>query len=457
VVGAHWPLQVVRMARRAWLGVAGTVVLSANAMAQNADGVLLGTEAALTGGAVLATAHDPAGAYYNPAGLAALPAATLQVSGSAYQLQTLRLSRYVNTTLPWERVEQTVQSTDYSAVPSVGAFGYRLSPRAGAALGVWLPAHNSVALVSDVHRTGPFTAGGSTVQVDYTQRIALAQRLDRTYFGAAIGLALLRNVRIGAAAFLVYQREETFFDLSAGALFGGSSPAQQGGTAGISVRGAPSQFALRLTAGVQWTLTPAVTVAMAMKTPAISLVTVGSLTTVFQTTSLLPGGAPSIGIAVAQTPPDRIAEPWRVSLGADLSMHWASVRPELDWQPPEGSRHGVLNARVGVRREVNPDVAWGFGLFTDRSRERSPSGQLVVDYYGIAAGVDLRPPPVRAARGPGATWDMRASVAVRYAVGFGQAQRLTANLFASQGGAPPDTAGALAQAFTVSVGGTAQF
>lgn len=57
--------------------VAAALAVTARAAAQNADGVLLGTEAALTGGAVLATAHDAAGAYYNPAGLASLAASTL--------------------------------------------------------------------------------------------------------------------------------------------------------------------------------------------------------------------------------------------------------------------------------------------------------------------------------------------------------------------------------------------
>jgi hypothetical protein len=451
-------LQLVDMVRRAWFAALGAVVLTGRAAAQNADGVLLGTEAALTGGAVLATAHDAAGAFYNPAGLAAIPGSTLQVSGSAYQLQSLRLAHFVSTTLPWARLDQTVTSTDFSAIPSVGAYGYRLSPRVGAAVGVWVPAQNSLVLLSDVHSTGPFTAGGSTVQIDYTQRIALTQRIVRTYFGAAMGFALRPSLNVGVAGFLVYQREETFFDLSAGALAGGTNPAQVGGTASVSIRGAPSAFALRLTAGAQWTLSPEVTIAAAVKSPAVSLVTLGSISTSVEFASLLPGSPPSIGVAIAQTTPDRIAEPWRLSVGAELGVLGASVRPELDWQAPEGGRRGVLNARVGLRRDVNADLAWGVGLFTDRSRERTGSGNLVVDYYGIAAGVDLRPPQVRAARGVGGTWDMRASLALRYSVGFGEAQRLTANAIESSGAAAPSAnARVVAHSLTVSLGGTAQF
>src|SRR6516165_6032428 len=103
-----------------------TVLVAGRAGAQNADGILLGAEAALTGGAVLATAHDAAGAYYNPAGLAALPASTLQVSGSVYQLSSVRLGSFVRTTLPWTRLDQTLTATDWNTVPSVAVYGFRL-------------------------------------------------------------------------------------------------------------------------------------------------------------------------------------------------------------------------------------------------------------------------------------------------------------------------------------------
>lgn len=422
-------------------------------MAQNADGILLGTEAALTGGAVLSTAHDAAGAYYNPAGLAALPASTLQVSGSVYQLSSFRLRSFVRTNLPWTRIDQSLTATDWSSAPSVAVYGLRLSPRLGLALGVWIPARESISLVSTVHSAGPVAAGGTLVQVDYTQQIAFTQRIERSYFGAAAGLALRPGLRVGTAAFLVYERAEEFLDVFAAALT--DSP-QSGATAGASTRGAPSQLAARLGVGFQWDAAPTWSVAAALKTPALALVTMGGVTTVVQSASLLPGAPPTVAFSQAPSPVSGIAEPWRVAVGSAIAVGETSLRAELDWQAPQAGRHGVVNARVGLHRTATPDFAWGLGLFTDRSREDVRSGALSVDYYGVAAGVDYRPPPVRSARQPGAAWDVRASLAVRYALGVGDVERAEANPFTAAPSAPSN-ASVLAHALSLNVGALMQF
>jgi hypothetical protein len=446
------------MLRRARAAIVGAIFVAGLASAQNADGVLLGTEAALTGGAVLSTAHDAAGAYYNPAGLAALPGSTLQVSGSAYQLSIVRLRSFARTTLPWTNIDQTLTSTEWTSAPSVAVYGFRLSPRLGVALGIWVPARDSISLVSTVRSTGPFAAGGAVVQVDYTQRIAFTQRIERTYFGAAAGFELRPGLRVGSAMFVVYEHAEEFFDLFAGAVTDSSSPAQSGATASASTRGTPSQIAARLGAGVQWDLSPTFSVAAAVKTATLALVSLGDVTSVVASASLLPGAPPSVGFSLGVDPRAAIAEPWRVAVGNALAVGGASLRAELDWQAPRAGRHGVVNGRAGLLRTASPDFSWGAGLFTDRSREEVRSGALSVNYYGVAAGVDYRPSPVRAARRPGSIWDARASFAVRYAVGIGEVQRLEANPFASTAApAPPSTARALVHVLTVNIGALLQF
>ena len=160
--------------------------------------------------------------------------------------------------------------------------------------------------------------------------------------------------------------------------------------------------------------------------------TFGGETTVVQAASLLPGATPAVTFGLAPNPVNGISEPWRVAAGSAVALGGTSLRAEVDWQAPRAGRQGVLNGRAGLLRTATPDFAWGMGLFTDRSREVARSGALAVDYYGVAAGVDYRPPPVRAARQPGAVWDMRASLAVRYALGFGEVTRLEANPFTSR-------------------------
>jgi hypothetical protein len=447
---------VTTMLRRARAAVLGAVLVAGRAAAQNADGVLLGAEASLTGGAVLATTRDAVGAYYNPAGLGAMTASSLQVSGSAYQLSSIRLRSFVRTTLPWTSIDQSVSSTDWSTAVSVAAYGFRLSPRLGLALGLWVPAGGAISLVSTLHSSGPFTAGGSTFQADYTQRIALVQRIERTYLGAAAGYALRPGLRVGASAFLVYEKEEDFFDVFAGVLTSSPNPAQEGATASASIRGTPSEIAARLGAGVQWELSPALTVAAALKTPSLALVSMGEITTVTQLASLLPGADPSVGFSQQLSSQPGIAEPWRLALGAALAAAGTSLRAELDWQAPRAGQRGVLNGRLGLRRAVGGDLAWGAGVFTDRSREDARSGALAVDYYGVAVGVDYRLSPVRAVRPAGAAWDVRAYLAVRYALGVGEVERLQANPFDSTS-APSSTARVLAHALSVNAGGILEF
>jgi hypothetical protein len=427
---------------------------AARASAQNADGILLGTEAALTGGAVLSTTHDAAGAYYNPAGLAALPASTLQVSGSAYQLSSIRLRDFVSTTLPWTRIAQTLTASDWTTVPSVAVYGLRMSPRLGLALGVWVPGSDSISLVSTVRSAGPLRAGGA-VQVDYTQQIALTQRIERTYFGAAAGLELGPGLRVGAAGFVVYEHTEEFFDIFAGAV---TSTADSGATASASIRGTPSVLAGRLGAGFQWDVSPAWSVAAALKTPALALITLGDVTAVSQAASLLPGEPPAFVFSAAPSSVGTSAEPWRVAAGSAFAVGGASLRAEVDWQAPRAGRHGVLNGRAGLLRTATPELAWGLGLFTDRSREDVRSGAISLDYYGVAAGVDYRPPPVRSARQPGATWDVRTSLAVRYALGVGDVARLEADPFGALAApSTPTSASVLAHALAVNLGVLMQF
>jgi len=331
----------------------------------------------------------------------------------------------------------------------------RLSPRLGLALGVWIPARESISLVSTVHSAGPVAAGGTVVQVDYTQQIAFTQRIERSYFGAAAGLGLRTGLRIGTAAFLVYERAEEFLDVFAAALTGSS---QTGATAGASTRGAPSQLAARLGVGFQWDAAPTLSVAAALKTPALALVTMGGVTTVIQSASLLPGAPPTVAFSQAPSPVSGIAEPWRVAVGSAIAVGDTSLRAELDWQAPQSGRHGVVNARAGLHRTASPDFAWGLGIFTDRSREDVRSGALSVDYYGVAAGVDYRPPPVRSARQPGAAWDVRASLAVRYALGVGDVERAEANPFTSTAApSTPSTASVVAHALSLNVGALMQF
>ena len=425
-----------------------------HAAAQNADGILLGMEAATTGGAVLATAGDPATAFYNPAGLAAVDGPSVQFSASAYSVSTMRLGHFVDTTLPWTTAEQSVRASSLYSVPAVAAYGLRLRDGLGVAAGVWVPSHDVVAFASELRTEGPWAPGGSVTRATYEQHLSLSQKLDRTYFGAAAGMALRPGVRVGLSGFVTYDAAEEFVSLFAVATTDSPVPAERGATASVTSSGAPTQLAFRFGAGAQWEVSPALVLAFAAKTPSLAFARSGTVSTIASATSLLPVAPPAIAFVQDRGAPLRLAEPWRLSAGGAVAAGAWSLRAEADWQAAVSGRQDVVNARLGALHR-GADVRWGAGLFTDRSGADPGTGALAVDFYGATAGVSLRPWPVRAARRAGGAWDVWTSVAVRYATGRGEARGLAVAPLGG-GGAPP-TASVRVDDLTVSLGGLVRY
>ena len=411
-------------------------------------------EAVTTAGAVVAVTGDAATAYYNPAGLAGLEGPTVQVSGSAYSASVMRLGRFVETTLPWTKTDQSVRTTSLYSVPSVAAYGFRVRPGFGVAAGIWVPSHEVVAFTSDLRSEGAWTPGGSVTHASYEQHLSVSQKLDRTYFGAAAGLAVAPRVRVGLSGFVTYDAAEDFVSLFAVATTDSPVPEERGGAVSITSSGTPTQLALRFGGGVQWDVTPVLTLGIAAKTPSVVLARQGAITTTTSLTALFPGVPPAIVFGQGQGEPLRLVEPWRITGGGAAALGALSLRAEADWQTPTPGQRGVVNARLGALFDAG-HVRWGAGLFTDRTRNLASSGGLAVDYYGATAGLFYRPAPVRDARARGGVWDLWTNLGVRYAHGTGHATGVgAAPLGGSQ--APP-SATVCVDTFSVTLGGLVQF
>ena len=282
----------------------------------------------------------------------------------------------------------------------------------------------------------------------------MSQKLDRTYFGAAAGLALAPHVRIGLSGFVTYDAGENFVSLFAVATTDSQVPEERGGTVSITSSGKPTQFALRFGGGVQWDVTPALTLALAAKTPSVVLARRGANTTTASVTALLPENPPAIVFGQDQGEPLRLLEPWRITAGGAAALGALSLRAEADWQAPTSGQRGVVNARIGALYGAG-DVRGGAGLFTDRTRTLASSGGLAVDYYGAAAGFFYRPAPVRDARARGGAWDLWTSFGVRYAHGTGHA--MGSGIAPLGGSQARPSATVRVDTFTVTLGGLVQF
>jgi hypothetical protein len=446
----------MRLLPRRWVRSLTVLALLPPALAgaQNADGVLLGMEAMTTAGAVVAVSGDAATAFYNPAGLASLQGPTVQVSGSAYSGSAMRFGHFVETALPWTRTEQSVGTTSFYSVPSVVAYGRRVRPGLGVAAGVWVPSHEELAFTSDLRSEGAWSPGGAVTHASYEQHLSVSQKIEHTYFGAAAGLAAGPHLRVGLSGFVTYDVAETFASLFAVATTDSPVPAERGATVSITSSGKPTQFALRFGGGVQWDVTPALTLGVAVKTPSLVLIRQGVTQTTVSLTGLVPGVEPTIVFDRSQGEPLRLLEPWRITAGGSAALGALSVRAEIDWQAPTSGQRGVVNGRLGVLYDAG-DARWGGGLFTDRTRDLASSGGIAVDYYGATAGFFYRPAPVRSARARGEAWDLWTSLGVRYAHGVGHAQGFgIAPLGGTQ--APP-SAPVHVDTLTVSLGGLVQF
>ena len=78
--------------RRTWLVALVALLLSpATASAGNSDEVNAGLDVTLTGGAVVATTYTGAALWYNPAGIARINKASLELTGMTMQIQIVKV------------------------------------------------------------------------------------------------------------------------------------------------------------------------------------------------------------------------------------------------------------------------------------------------------------------------------------------------------------------------------
>src|SRR5215472_867377 len=191
-----------------------SLTLTLDARAGNEEPFLFGDQAALTGGAVVATSRDAAAIWYNPAGLGQNQRVRLEVSASAFTYRLRPIPRGLALDLPTTRAQESIQSSDIDIVPTSIAAVRQIADGVNLGVGVFTTEED----LTDFERTA--STSDPTMSLDVAG--ALTGTLIRYHAGPSIGWQASRRVRIGVSLFGVYESQHQFRKLFANAAMSGA-------------------------------------------------------------------------------------------------------------------------------------------------------------------------------------------------------------------------------------------
>lgn len=402
--------------------VVGALMLSAStAQAGNDDGILLGNDAALTAGAVVATVNDGSALWYNPAGLAQAAGSSVDVGATAFALRRYKLPRLIEVD-SGEHADASF--TEIVSIPSALTYVRRFSPRVVGGLGLF------ASQISDYTLRASMSL--PLAPADARMQLLLTQETARYHIAAGVGGVLAKGLSVGVSLLGDYQdavgviQSALTADLSGQALAAAitslhSQEKMLGFHARIGVVYAPMHF-LRL--------------GFSLESPAAYFYR-GVRVTGVDTSTEPNGTATAFDLQVERADLNKTYVelgkymPLRARFGgafvfgdATLSLE-GDVASRLRDRVVEVDRKLNWNLRAGGRFRASETVHLGAGFFTDRGAEREDEwGAGTVDFYGVTLGGQYD--TVRWLAGSGNPQEPRANLtfsstlAVRYAYGTGK-------------------------------------
>ncbi len=415
--------------------------LSTHAYAGNDDAYFLSNQAALTGGAVVASTRDEGSVFYNPAGLGLVKRHQMSLTMTALALQVREIDNALTIVEPTGA--RSTQDVD-------GTHGGVISPSAAAVLRIGdVPiGFGFFTTRYDVLDVTGGTAFDSDAQGSAQEKITLDE-IDIQYtVGAGTGFQVTPQLRLGGSLFAVYTAQDDAATLAAS-----RSNAMGEVVVTAQERDMSSRWGGQIVVGAQYDILPVGTIGLLVRSPTLMLFedpNVASFASYSQT-----GAAP---FASATFEPSRSAAkigfsaPPTFVLGFTHDFDHAQLSIGAEYSPPLESleveqggeteflvdRRWVLNVRIGGILELTDSIDFGLGLFTDRSPQETPEGfgDLQVNYYGVSTGLRYEE-SVKLA--PGALADdivFRTVAALRYAYGTGESRGVVMNMQTFSAGSP---------------------
>lgn len=415
------------------------VTVTASANDTNYQNYVVGERALGLGGAFTALADDASGAYYNPAGLALVPASGLSASLNIYGVEKQKRTRAYTEEIDLTQVSVDLEDTPVATIPTtvglVRKFGGKLSD------GI---SRHAIGFSTYVPYATSFS-GGAALQGPVSQGHYVVTESDKTIWtGPTYAMRLNRQWSVGAAIFYSYRFASRKWESSVEQELPGTTLSSQFAINNSSVEWSSGEIFGRV--GVRYDPTSRWSLGLAASTPSAHIHGGADLfeLRVLATASDSPGEddlsyiareatdaptrnalAPEVRAGLAY----RSKRRWMLSL--DVSLHLAVEFDPVDIRSiPEAERpiarehvdtvvrNTVVNANIGGEYFVAERVPIRGGFLTNFAT--SPDVQISneaqlqhVDMYGATTSVGYASDEVEISvgvlysfgRGKGAAWN----------------------------------------------------